>query len=128
MGNFESSENLSYVFEFFKSVLLSIIISLILLFVLAFVISNTEVKESFIDPGVIFISSISILISSFLVSKKLKKKGIICGAIVGFCYMLIMYIFSSFMNMDFSLTINSLMMILFGILGGIIGGILGVNL
>ena len=59
--------------------------------------------------------------------KSKKEKGIIFGSLLGAVYMLILYIISSFLNFDFSLNINSLVMIILGILGGAIGGIIGVN-
>lgn len=128
MENLDYQENTSIFTTFLKATIISIICSLILIFILAILVSCTNIKENIVNPSVIFISAISILIGGFLVSKKVKKKGIICGVILGIIYMLIMYIFSSLMNMNFSLESNSLIMIVFGILGGGIGGILGVNL
>lgn len=123
----ENLENINLLKMFFKSTILAVILSLIMIFILSILISSTDLKESIINPSVIFISAVSILVGGFLLSKKIKKRGIVLGAILGFIYMLIMYIISSLMNMDFSLTINSIIMIVFGVLGGAIGGILGVN-
>ena len=128
MESLEEFEKVRYFKEFFKAIIISVSISLILIFILAFLISNTNLKENMINPSIIFISSISILIGSFLVSKKIKRKGIIYGAIVGIIYMLLMYIISSLMNMNFLINLNSIIMFCFGILGGAIGGVLGVNL
>ena len=41
--------------------------------------------------------------------------------------MIVLYICSAFISVDFSLSLNSLIMICAGIIGGAIGGILGVN-
>ena len=113
---------------FSKSIILAMCLTLIMIFILSFLVSTTELRENIINPTVIFISALSILIGSFSASKKIKKRGIIIGAIVGITYMVIMYLISSIINMNFSITINSLIMIVFGILGGTIGGILGVNI
>lgn len=111
-----------------KSIVLAVLLSLILLFILSVVLAVTNVKENIMSVSIIFISSISILISAFLASKKIKEKGIIYGAIVGFAYMIILYFISSFVNWNFTLSLETIIMMLSGILGGAIGGILGVNL
>ena len=128
MENLECVENPNYVSAFLKAIFISICCSLIFIFVLSFLISSTNLNENIINPSVIFISAISILIGGFLASKKIKKRGILSGALVGIIYMLIMYMVSSLLNMNFSIDLNALIMIGFGILGGAIGGILGVNL
>ncbi len=120
-------DHINFFAIFLKSISISVILSLFLILILSFVISNTNVKENIINPTVIFISAISILIGGFLASKKIKKKGILMGAFVGMIYMFTMYIISSLMNLDFSINLNSIIMIGFGILGGAVGGILGVN-
>ena len=128
MEKLEYYENTNFFSIFLKAIIVSVLCSLFLILVLSFLVSTTSLKENIINPAVIFISAVSILIGGFLVSRKIKKKGILWGAVVGIIYMVIMYIVSSLMNMDFSLNLNALMMIGFGILGGAIGGILGVNL
>ena len=42
--------------------------------------------------------------------------------------MVILYLFTSIINMNFSLTLKSLAMIGVGIFGGAVGGIVGVNI
>ena len=66
--------------------------------------------------------------TTFYASKKIKEKGIISGAIVGLIYMLILYLISSIVNWDFTMTLETIIMISTGIIGGAIGGIFGVNL
>lgn len=58
---------------------------------------------------------------------KIKKNGILNGATIGGGYILILYLVSSILNVNFSLNIQSLVMIIIGILFGILGGIIGVN-
>lgn len=112
----------------FKSVCCAVILSLICLFVLSVILAITSVKENIMSISIVFISALSILISSFYASKKIKEKGIISGAIIGFLYMLILYIISSIVNGEFSMALETIIMIISGIIGGAIGGILGVNL
>lgn len=49
------------------------------------------------------------------------------GALTGFTYMLILYLASSIIFNDFTLTQRSIIMIITGILAGSIGGIIGIN-
>lgn len=111
-----------------KGSLLAIIMSVIFLAVFATILAYTNVSESTILPTIIVIVSISILAGSFLCSRKIKQNGILNGAIVGLVYMLALYIISSAIVMDFSLTFDSFIMIGAGILAGIVGGIIGVNI
>lgn len=113
--------------QFFKGMILSIIITIIMLFILAGILCFTEISENIINPSIIFISAFSILVGSFIVMKKIKEKGLIYGILLGIIYMFIIYLISSFVSMDFSVGIGSIMMISFGILSGAIGGIIGVN-
>lgn len=111
-----------------KGICISMILSLLMMLVLSMVLSFSNVKESAIMPTVIFISAFSILVSSFLVAKRIENKGMIYGSLLGLIYMLILYLLSSILNFDFSLNANAVVMITFGIVGGAIGGVLGVNL
>lgn len=110
-----------------KELILSILITLILIFILSLVVSQTSVSEKVIMPATIGIVTFSLLIGGFRSSKAKKEKGIIYGGLLGIIYMIILYLISSFSNFDFSLNLNSIIMIILGILGGAIGGILGVN-
>ncbi len=111
-----------------KGLAISIGVTLIMILVLSMILSFSSVSENVIMPAVIFISSFSILVGGFLVAKKMANKGIVYGSILGFIYMLILYLTSSILNLNFSLNFNSIIMIVLGVVGGAIGGILGVNL
>ena len=50
------------------------------------------------------------------------------GGIIGFIYVLIIYILSSLLGNSFTLNIYSIIMVISGIVAGAIGGIVGVNL
>ena len=73
------------------------------------------------------ITAISILIGSSIENTKIKKNGLINGGMIGGCYILIIYLISSFLNWKFSLNVNSIIMIVAAIIFGILGGIIGVN-
>jgi putative membrane protein (TIGR04086 family) len=111
-----------------KGSVIAIIISVIFLAIFAILLTYTSISESTIIPTVIVITCISILAGSYLSTIKIKQNGILNGAIVGLIYVLFLYIFSSAVFMDFSLSINSFIMIGAGILTGMLGGIIGVNM
>lgn len=113
---------------FFKESIISFVLSILLIFILSIIISKTTVTEDIIIPGIILISSISIMVGGIRVSRIKKQKGIINGALLGFVYMISMYLISSIILKDFSLNSKSLIMCLCGILAGMFGGIIGVNL
>lgn len=110
-----------------KELIISFGVTVILVFILSIIISATDLNENFVDSILIGIVSLSLLISGARLARVKKEKGIIHGGILGVFYMLILYLISSICNMNFSLTINSIIMIVLGILGGSLGGILGVN-
>lgn len=118
----------NFMFDFGKSIILSILLTFIALLLLSAVLNFTDVSENIISPSIIVISSVCIMIGSFIVSKKIKEKGILNGAILGILYMFVLYIISSIANGSFALNVSSLAMIGIGIIAGIFGGILGVNL
>lgn len=110
-----------------KGSIISFLISIILLFIFASLLVYTSLQETTIKPVVIIISIVSILIGSSLSSIKIKKNGIINGALVGFIYILTLYILSSISFIGFNLNMYSIIMIIGAILSGMVGGIIGVN-
>ncbi len=110
-----------------KELLVSFIITIVLIFLLSVAVYSTELNENYIDSITIGIVCLSLLIAGARLAKSKKEKGIVYGSLLGIVYMVVLYIISSLCNMDFSVTINSIFMIILGVLGGAIGGILGVN-
>lgn len=112
---------------FLKNLLLSIIISLVLIVILSVLMSKTSISDNMLEPLVIGIASFSLLIGAFCMSKSKKEKGIVFGSLLGVTYILILYLLSSLITLDFSISMQTLLFMILGILGGAIGGILGVN-
>ena len=112
---------------FIREYIISILLTILLIFILSVLISNTSMPEKIIKPATIGISSLSLMIGAFRISKSKKENGILNGCILGIVYMLTLYIMSGFLSLQFTLTISSIIMISIGILGGAIGGIIGVN-
>ena len=106
---------------------ISIFITSICLFVFSILLTYTNLSENTITPTLIIITGISVLIEISIGNVKIKKNGIINGAIIGGGYILILYLISSLINVEFTLNFKSIIMIIVGILFGIFGGIMGVN-
>ena len=127
MENLENSNNKSFM-NILKGLGISFIITFIFLLILSIVLTYTNVSENIISPTIIIITALSILIGSSISNVKIKKNGLINGAIIGGVYIILLYLFSSIFSMQFSLTIQSVIMIITGIAFGILGGIIGVNI
>lgn len=71
-----------------KGSIIAFLISIMLLFIFASLLVYTNIQENTIKPVVIIISIISILVGSSLSSIKIKRKGIVNGALVGTIYIM----------------------------------------
>lgn len=121
-------ENISIKFlNIIKGVIISIIFTLIFLFIFSIILTYTNVSEKFIDPVIIVVTAISIFIGSSIGNLRMKKNGLLNGGFIGGMYLLIIYLLSGIMNGDFSITTQSIIMIIAGIVCGMFGGIIGVN-
>ena len=107
--------------------LISLLITIIALLVVSIILTYTDVSENIITVSVIVISALSILIGSIISAVNIKKNGIINGALVGFIYMITIYLLSSIFVSGFEMNMQSAIMIIVSIFAGMIGGIIGVN-
>ena len=114
-------------FNIIKGVIISIIFTLILLFVFSIILTYTSISEAFITPVIIVVTAISIFIGSSIGNIKMKKNGLLNGALIGGIYLLSIYLLSGIINQNFSLTSQSIIIIVSGIICGMFGGIIGVN-
>ncbi len=111
-----------------KGSVMAIIVSLILLVIFALLLTYTSIQENTIAPVIIIISAISILLGSSISTLKIKKNGLLNGGLVGFTYIITMYLLSSITGSGFSINVYSIIMMSVCIITGMIGGIIGVNL
>lgn len=110
-----------------KGSIIAIILTIILLTIYAAILSSTNMSEDSMKIVIMVIVGMSILIGSSFANIKIKRRGIINGAIIGFVYIMIIYLLSSIITGMFYLNINSVIMICISIITGMIGGIIGVN-
>lgn len=111
----------------FKGIAIAMILTVVLLLIFSAVLAYTDVSENTITPVIIVVTAISILLGSSIGNMKIKKNGILNGALVGGFYILILYLISSLLNWRFGLNLQSIIIIAVGIFFGILGGIIGVN-
>ena len=120
----EETKNIKYII---KGVIISIIATIILLLIFSILLTYTNISEKLINPFIIVITAISILIGSSIGNTKMKKNGLLNGAIIGGIYLTLIYIISSIINHNFILTVQSVIIIISGIICGMLGGIIGIN-
>lgn len=128
MENFDKCEIKQNLIRILKGSITAIILTLILLFIFSIILTYTNIQENVMNPVVIIITVISILVGSSISTLKIKKNGLLNGALVGFIYIFTIYILSSITGSGFNLNINSIIMIVSSIIAGMFGGIIGVNL
>lgn len=111
-----------------KGVILGYIFMLLEILVYSMLLAYTSVPESSISVCVFTFSLLSVFLSSSIVSIKIKENGMKNGGIVGFIYIILVYLIGGLVSGNFSLTSSVITTIIFNILLGMIGGIVGVNL
>lgn len=110
-----------------KGVIISIISTLIFLFIFSIILTYTNVSEQLINPFIIVVTAISIFIGSSIGSLKLQKQGLLNGALIGGIYLISLYLISGIINNNFSISTQSIILIIAGMICGMFGGIIGVN-
>lgn len=119
--------NKGIVKNIFIGIGIAMLFTIVCLLIFSIVLTYTNISENTITPVIIVVTAISILIGSSIGNIKIKKNGILNGALVGGGYILILYLISSLLNVRFSLNMQSIIMIVVGVIFGILGGIIGVN-
>ncbi len=109
------------IFSIIKGTLIAFLCTIITLTIFSILLVYTDLSEETVKPVIITVTGISILIGSSIGARKLKKNGLINGAMIGISYILILYIISSVLNSNFTLNIMAFLMIGMGLIGGILG-------
>ena len=126
--NLDKNEWKQNLIRIVKGSIVAIIITLILLFLFASLLTYTSLQETIIIPVVMIITAISILIGSSISTLKIKKNGMVNGAVVGMIYIVTIYLISSLTGTGFACNVNTIIMMVSAVLAGMLGGIIGVNL
>lgn len=110
-----------------KGVLISLLFTIIFLIIFSTLLTYTNISEKLITPVIIVITAISIFIGSTIGNLKMNKNGLINGGAIGGIYLISIYAISSIISQNFTLNMQSIIMIIIGIICGMFGGIIGVN-
>ena len=111
-----------------KGILAAYIITIPAFMLFALILANTDYPQKLITPAVVITTIISVLTAGSISTRGLKNKGWLNGSIVGFLYMLILYLLSSLIYRNFAIDNYVVTMTVIGILTGAIGGIIGINI
>lgn len=110
-----------------KGVIFSYLITIPILIIFALFLSYTDFPERLISPAVVITTVVSVLIAGYSVTRGVTSKGWLNGAVVGFVYMLILYLLGSIFFENYTINKYVITMMIIGILTGAIGGMLGIN-
>lgn len=122
-----NEDNSNSVIRILKGSIIAMVATIILLIIFAALLTYTNINENTMPTVIIIITALSILIGSQIATLKIKKNGIINGALVGLIYVAFLYILSGVITKNFSLNNYSIIMIATSLLVGGVGGIIGVN-
>lgn len=115
-----------------KKLLINLLISFgimaIFLCLTAVIFAYTNIDDRHLQTFVFGIVLLSNLFGSTLFLRKVKEKGLIYGGLFGMMYCFILYLVTSLMFNNFSLTNTLAIYFIICILSGIIGGVIGVNI
>jgi putative membrane protein (TIGR04086 family) len=117
-----------HILPIITGIVLALVLSLTVLFVLSFFLMFTEFPEMYLRPCIVISSILSVALSSFLVSKKKGNHGLIIGSLIGFCYVGVLFLFSSILDQALIFDQSLFLMMAIVVLSGVIGGVTGVNL
>lgn len=113
--------------NYFFSLLISFGISFVLILITSMIFAYTNIDDRYLQSFVTAIVTISCLIGTIILTKKIKQKGIIFGITFGILYCLILYFINVCMYSGFF--VSNTLLVYLGVcsLSGIVGGIIGVN-
>ena len=122
----EGNEGLKLI-SLLKGLLASYIITIPAFMVFALILSNLDFPQKLLTPAVVVITVVSVLTAGAVSTKGVRSRGWLNGSIVGFIYMLILYLFSSILCKNFTIDRYVITMTVIGVLAGAIGGIMSIN-
>lgn len=111
-----------------KGIAVAYLVTIPMFVIFAFFLANMDFPEKFAPSAVIITTLVSIIVAGWTSTRKIKSKGWLNGGIIGFMYMGILFLVSSLVYRDYTITRHVIIMLIIGVIIGAIGGILGINL
>ena len=110
------------------NILIAFFIMLIFLCLTSVIFAYTNIEDRHLKTFVFGVVLLSNLLGSTLFLRKVKEKGLIYGGIFGIVFCLMLYLVTSLIFNNFSITNTLGIYLAICILSGIIGGVIGVNI
>ena len=111
-----------------KGLMIAYIITLPCFLIFALILTYTDFPEKYTYIAVLATTIISVLVAASFSTKNVKSKGWMNGGAVGLIYMVILYLISSIVFMNFNIDMQAIFSLIIGTIVGAIGGILGINI
>jgi putative membrane protein (TIGR04086 family) len=111
-----------------KGVLFSFLISAVLLVIYGILLTVTSLSETSVPTVIMIITMISIALSSIYTAVRVDSRGWLNGAIVGFVYMLVLFLIGLIFNTGVTLDSFIFFRLLMGFVIGALAGIIGINI
>lgn len=116
------------IYGILKSLLGALLITAIMLLVLSAIYLSTDLSEKTSQVLVSFLAIFSVFVGSFTGNLKIKRKGLINGALIGILYSFVLYM-TGFLAFGFpGINKGLLSTMALCAMSGILGGVLGVNI
>ncbi len=110
-----------------KAVLFSYVLTIPMFIIIAAILAFTEFPEKLLFPCVIITTVFSSFCGGMITTIKNKDRGWVFGTLTGILYILILYLISGIIYLDFTISRYTVTMIIIGALSGSIGSITGLN-
>lgn len=110
------------------SLVISFLITIIGISVSSVIFAYTNINDIHLQTFVFGIILFSVLVGAMILSRKIKQRGLIFGAIFGIIYCLIVYLSSAIAYTGFFMSNTLLIYLVICFFAGIVGGIIGVNI
>ena len=110
-----------------KGIIFSIIITFILILIVTCICYWGNVSEKVLGVMLFGISCVSVFLSSILLGKSVKEKGLVYGILNGFGYFIVILASAVCFSGKFNPSAQSISMLMGSVFSGALGGIIGVN-
>ena len=111
-----------------KGLVLAFLITAILILISSIILTFTSLSESKMNLLNTIVMIISITTGSVYVAAMVKEKGWLNGGLLGFCYLLILFLINILFLKPLIVDVFLFSRLLISIVMGIIGGIIGINI
>lgn len=128
MSNFSDSNRSNIFLDTIKGTIIGLIITMILILIFSIIMTYTKLSEELIPLFSSVIMILSISIGAIIISRKIEKRGWLCGGLVGVFYFIIFFLLSTIFFKDFNLGTYYLIKGLVAVVTGSIGGMIGINI